>query len=179
MKKTTNCSVSLNLKVFGIAFFLTFCFLTNLYAQDTGRNIREDLNTESEDEISAQDPSTEKAQEAAEKKQSLEELLAVPFNQIKEEQELELGIMDDEISDNVSKKDDGEVKLPPPPQQRKVERDIEKKIDQILREKLPKEYVGVSVSIRYILETVPVTKQNKKISKIKLPGFENLSLIHI
>lgn len=174
MKKATNCSVYLNLKVFGIAIFLTFCFLTDLHAQDTGGgNIRQDLNTESEDEISAQDPSTEKAQEAAEKKQSLEELLAVPFNQIKEEQELELGILDDEISDNVSKKDDGEVKLPPPPQQRKVERDIENKLDQILREKLPKVYVGVSVSIRYILETVPVTKQDKKISKIKLPGFEN------
>ena len=78
MKKATNCSVYLNLKVFGITIFLTFCFLTGLHAQDTGGgNIPQYLNTESEDEISAQDPSTEKAQEAAEKKQSLEELLAV------------------------------------------------------------------------------------------------------
>ena len=38
---------------------------------------------------------------------------------------------------------------------------------------MPKEYVGVSVSIRYILETAPVTKRDKSISKIKLPGFEN------
>ena len=43
----------------------------------------------------------------------------------------------------------------------------ENKLDNILREKLPKEYVGVSVSIRYILETVPVTKRDKVISKIK------------
>ena len=174
MKKTINCSEYLFQKVFGIFIFLTFYILTGLHAQDTGEGkIGQDLNSESEDEISAQDPSPEKAQEAAEKKQSLEELLAVPFNQIKEEQALELGFSEAESSDNVSKRDDGEVKLPPPPQQRKVERDIEKKIDQILREKLPKEYVGVSVSIRYILETVPVTKQDKKISKIKLPGFEN------
>ena len=148
--------------------------MTVLHAQDNEEGkISQELNSESENEISAQDPSPEKAQEAAEKKQSLEELLAVPFNQIKEEQALELGFSEAESSDNVSKRDDGEVKLPPPPQQRKVERDIEKKLDQILREKLPKEYVGVSVSIRYILETVPVTKQDKKISKIKLPGFEN------
>ena len=174
MKKATNCSEYLFQKVFGIYIFLTFYILTGLHAQDTGEGkIGQDLNSESEDEISAQDPSPEKAQEAAEKKQSLEELLAVPFNQIKEEQALELGFSEAESSDNVSKRDDGEVKLPPPPQQRKVERDIEKKLDQILREKLPKEYVGVSVSIRYILETVPVTKQDKKISKIKLPGFEN------
>ena len=103
MKKATNCSEYLILKVFGIAIFLTFCFLTGLHAQDTGGgNIRLDMNTESEDEISAQDPSTEKAQEAAEKKQSLEELLAVPFNQIKEEQALELGFSEAESSDNVS-----------------------------------------------------------------------------
>jgi len=174
MKKATNCSEYLFQKVFGIFIFLTFYFLTVLHAQDTREGkIGQDLNSDSEDEISIQDPSPEIAQEAAEKKQSLEELLAVPFNQIKEEQALELGFSEEESSDNFSKRDDGEVKLPPPPQQRKVERDIEKKLDQILREKLPKEYVGVSVSIRYILETVPVTKQDKKISKIKLPGFEN------
>ena len=72
-----------------------------------------------------------------------------------------------------SKSKDGDVKLPPPPEQRKVERDLEKQLDEIFREKLPKAYVGVSVSIRYILETVPVTRRDKSISKIKLPGFEN------
>ena len=145
-----------------------------MYAQDTDEsNIGQDLNSESQDDVSVQEPSTERAQEAAEKKQTLEELLAVPFNQIKEDQDLELGFSDTESQDNVSKKNEGEVKLPPPPQQRRVERDIENKLDNILREKLPKEYVGVSVSIRYILETVPVTKHDKKISKIKLPGFEN------
>ena len=125
MKKATNCSEYLILKVFGVAIFLNFCLLTNLHAQDTGgSNIREDLNTESEDKLLAENPSTEMAQEAAEKKQTLEELLAVPFNQIKEEQALELGFSEAESSDNVSKRDDGEVKLPPPPQQRKVERDL-------------------------------------------------------
>ena len=125
MKKDTNCSEYFLQKVFGIFIFLTFNILTCLNAQDTGEGkIGQDLNSESEDEISAQDPSPEKAQEAAEKKQSLEELLAVPFNQIKEEQALELGFSESESSDNVSKRDDGEVKLPPPPQQRKFERDI-------------------------------------------------------
>ena len=174
MKKASKFSEYLLHKVFCIFIFLNFCYFSVLYAQDTSEsNIGQDLNSESQDDISVQEPSTERAQEAAEKKQTLEELLAVPFNQIKEDQDLELGFSDAESQDNVSKKNEGEVRLPPPPQQRKVERDIEKKLDNILREKLPKEYVGVSVSIRYILETVPVTKHDKKISKIKLPGFEN------
>ena len=174
MKKNSDWSEYFLQKVFGIFIFLTFYILTILHAQDTGEDkMGQYSNSYSAGDISTQDPSPEKAQEAAEKKQSLEELLAVPFNQLKEEQALGLGSSEAESSDNVSKRDNGEVKLPPPPQQRKVERDIEKKLDHILREKLPKEYVGVSVSIRYILETVPVTKQDKKISKIKLPGFEN------
>ena len=128
----------------------------------------------SRDESQVEDPSPEKAEEAAEKRQTLEELLAVPFNQIKEEQgeDLELSA-EGETPDNQNRSSDGEVKLPPPPEQRKVERDLEKKLDIIFREALPKEYVGVSVSIRYILETVPVTKRDKRITKIKLPGFAN------
>ena len=128
----------------------------------------------STDESQVEDPSPEKAEEAAEKRQTLEELLAVPFDQIKEEQEEDLGLSaEGETPDNQNRSSDGEVKLPPPPEQRKVERDLEKKLDIIFREALPKEYVGVSVSIRYILETVPVTKRDKRITKIKLPGFEN------
>ena len=174
MEKTTKWSEYLLFKVFYIFIFINFCYFSVLYAQDIDEsNIGQDSNSVSQDDISVEEPSTERAQEAAEKKQTLEELLAVPFNQIKEDQDLELGFSDAESQDNVSKKNEGEVKLPPPPQQRRVERDIEKKLDNILREKLPKEYVGVSVSIRYILETVPVTKHDKKISKIKLPGFEN------
>ena len=92
MKKATKCNEYVFQKVFGIFIFLTFYFWTGLNAQDIGEGkVGKDLNSESEDEISAQYPSPEKAQEAAEKKQSLEELLAVPFNQIKEEQAIELG----------------------------------------------------------------------------------------
>ena len=128
----------------------------------------------SRDESQVEDPSPEKAEEAAEKRQTLEELLAVPFNQIKEEQKEGLGLSaEEETPDDQSSNSDGEVKLPPPPEQRKVERDLEKKLDIVFREALPKEYVGVSVSIRYILETVPVTKRDKRITKIKLPGFAN------
>ena len=150
-----------------------------------GQGIAEDKKTidgssaqkesESKEEIEEMvDASPEKAADSAEKKQTLEELLAVPFNQIKLDEEAELGLSDEEnLSDEQVVRKDGDVKLPPPPEQRKVERDLEKQLDEILREKLPKEYVGVSVSIRYILETVPVTKRDKVISKIKLPGFEN------
>ena len=128
----------------------------------------------STEESQVEDPSPEKAEEAAEKRQTLEELLAVPFNQIKEEQEEDLGLSaEGQTPDNQNRSSDGEVKLPPPPEQRKVERDLEKKLDIVFREALPKEYVGVSVSIRYILETVPVTKRDKRITKIKLPGFAN------
>ena len=146
-----------------IICFLTFYFGENASAQET---------SDGKDESQVEDPSPEKAEEAAEKKQSLEELLAVPFKLIKEEIDEDLG-KDGEKEDNKSKSNKGEVKLPPPPEQRKVERDLEKKIDIIFREVLPKDYVGVTVSIRYILETVPVTKVDKSISKVKLPGFEN------
>ena len=146
-----------------IICFLTFYFGENAPAQEA---------SDGKDESQVEDPSPEKAEEAAEKKQSLEELLAVPFKLIKEEQDEDLG-QGGKNKDNKSKSNNGEVKLPPPPEQRKVERDLEKKIDIIFREVLPKDYVGVTVSIRYILETVPVTKVDKSISKIKLPGFEN------
>lgn len=146
-----------------IICFLTFYFGENASAQET---------SDGKDESQVEDPSPEKAEEAAEKKQSLEELLAVPFKLIKEEEDEDLG-QGGENKDNKSKSNKGEVKLPPPPEQRKVERDLEKKIDIIFREVLPKDYVGVTVSIRYILETVPVTKVDKSISKVKLPGFEN------
>jgi tetratricopeptide (TPR) repeat protein len=146
-----------------IICFLTFYFCENASAQET---------SDVKDESQVEDPSPEKAEEAAEKKQSLEELLAVPFKLIKEEEDEDLE-QDGKNKDNKSKSNNGEVKLPPPPEQRKVERDLEKKIDIIFREVLPKDYVGVTVSIRYILETVPVTKVDKTISKVKLPGFEN------
>ena len=147
-----------------IICFLTFYFAENASAQET---------SDVKDESQVENPSPEKAEEAAEKKQSLEELLAVPFKLIKEEEEDEDLGQGGKNKDNKSKSNNGEVRLPPPPEQRKVERDLEKKIDIIFREVLPKDYVGVTVSIRYILETVPVTKVDKSISKVKLPGFEN------
>jgi len=147
---------------------LIICFLTFYFGENASAQEASDGKAESQ----VEDPSPEKAEEAAEKKQSLEELLAVPFKLIKEEEDEDLG-QGGENKDNKSKSNKGEVKLPPPPEQRKVERDLEKKIDIIFREVLPKDYVGVTVSIRYILETVPVTKVDKSISKVKLPGFEN------
>jgi len=147
---------------------LIICFLTFYFGENASAQEASDGKAESQ----VEDPSPEKAEEAAEKKQSLEELLAVPFKLIKEEEDEDLE-QDGKNKDNKSKSNNGEVKLPPPPEQRKVERDLEKKIDIIFREVLPKDYVGVTVSIRYILETVPVTKVDKSISKVKLPGFEN------
>ncbi|MEC9384699.1 MAG: primosomal protein [SAR324 cluster bacterium] len=148
-----------------IICLLSFLFIDKLNAQESPAT---------SDQAQVEDPSPEKAAESAEKKQTLEELLAVPFNQIKKEQEEELELSGDgSVAEKLSGSNKGDVKLPPPPEQRRVERDIEKQLDVIFREKIPKEYVGVSVSIRYILETVPVTKRDKSISKIKLPGFEN------
>ena len=150
-----------------IICLLSFLFIDKLNAQESPAT---------SDQAQMEDPSPEKAAESAEKKQTLEELLAVPFNQIKKEQEEEEELAlsgDGSVAEKLSGSNKGDVKLPPPPEQRRVERDIEKQLDVIFREKLPKEYVGVSVSIRYILETVPVTKRDKSISKIKLPGFEN------
>ncbi|HHZ86071.1 MAG TPA: tetratricopeptide repeat protein [Candidatus Lambdaproteobacteria bacterium] len=163
MRKNTISGYLASLFSLLIICFLTFYFGENASAQET---------SDGKDESQVEDPSPEKAEEAAEKKQSLEELLAVPFKLIKEEQDEDLG-QGGKNKDNKSKSNNGEVKLPPPPEQRKVERDLEKKIDIIFREVLPKDYVGVTVSIRYILETVPVTKVDKSISKVKLPGFEN------
>jgi len=169
-----------------IFFFVTiiclFCFWQSdkLNGQELTEN-KEINGSDSEDSIeddgeqdTIKDSLTEKAKESAEKKQTLEELLAVPFNQIKSDEDAKLELLGKKNdTDNQVYRKEGDVKLPPPPEQRKVETDLEKQIDEVLREELPKEYVGVSVSIRYILETVPVTKRDKVISKIKLPGFEN------
>ena len=151
---------------------LIICFLTVYFGENASAQPALIETPDGNDESQVEDPSPEKAEEAAEKKQSLEELLAVPFKLIKEEEDEDLG-QGGKDEDYKSKSSKGEVKLPPPPEQRKVERDLEKKIDIIFREVLPKDYVGVTVSIRYILETVPVTKVDKTISKVKLPGFEN------
>ncbi|MBT5087766.1 MAG: tetratricopeptide repeat protein [Deltaproteobacteria bacterium] len=163
MKKDTISGDLASLFSLLIICFLTFNFGDNASAKES---------SDGKDEAQVEDPSPKKAEEAAEKKQSLEELLAVPFKLIKEEEDEDLG-QGGKNKDNRSKSNNGEVKLPPPPEQRKVERDLEKKIDIIFREVLPKDYVGVTVSIRYILETVPVTKVDKSISKVKLPGFKN------
>ena len=164
MKKETISGDLASLFSLLIISFLTFNFGDNASAKE---------GSDGKDEAQVEDPSPEKAEEAAEKKQSLEELLAVPFMLIKEEEDDEDLGQGNNNKDNRSKSNNGEVKLPPPPEQRKVERDLEKKIDIIFREVLPKDYVGVTVSIRYILETVPVTKVDKSISKVKLPGFKN------
>ena len=164
MKKVKVSGAEVSLYTLLIICLLSFLFVDKLGAQESIGN---------SDQAQAEDPSPVKAAASAEKKKSLEELLAVPFNQIKKEQEEEALTGDGNGSEGQSTAKKGDVRLPPPPEQRKVERDIEKQLDVIFREKLPKDYVGVSVSIRYILETVPVTKRDKSISKIKLPGFEN------
>ncbi|MDP7175792.1 MAG: primosomal protein, partial [SAR324 cluster bacterium] len=78
------------------------------------------------DQAQVEDPSPEKAAESAEKKQTLEELLAVPFNQIKKEQEEEEELAlsgDGSVAEKLSGSNKGDVKLPPPPEQRRDERD--------------------------------------------------------
>jgi len=166
MKKNKVSGAEVSLYSLLIICLLSFLFIDKLSAQESPAT---------SDQPQVEDPSPEKAEESAEKKQTLEELLSVPFNQIKKEQDEEESALsgDGSVAEKLSGSKRGDVKLPPPPEQRRVERDIEKQLDVIFREKLPKEYVGVSVSIRYILETVPVTKRDKSISKIKLPGFEN------
>jgi hypothetical protein len=164
MKKVKVSDAEVSLYTMLIICLLSFLFVDKLGAQESISN---------SDQAQVEDPSPVKAAASAEKKKSLEELLAVPFNQIKQEQEQEALTGDGNGSEGQSTAKKGDVRLPPPPEQRKVERDIEKQLNVIFREKLPKEFVGVSVSIRYILETVPVTKRDKSISKIKLPGFEN------
>jgi hypothetical protein len=164
MKKVKFSGAEVSLYTMLIICLLSFLFVDKLGAQESISN---------SDQAQVEDPSPVKAAASAEKKKSLEELLAVPFNQIKQEQEQEALTGDGNGSEGQSTAKKGDVRLPPPPEQRKVERDIEKQLNVIFREKLPKEFVGVSVSIRYILETVPVTKRDKSISKIKLPGFEN------
>ena len=166
MKKNKVSGAEVSLYSLLIICLLSFLFIDKLSAQESPAT---------SDQPQVEDPSPEKAAESAEKKQTLEELLSVPFNQIKKEQDEEESALsgDGSVAEKLSGSKRGDVKLPPPPEQRRVERDIEKQLDVVFREKLPKEYVGVSVSIRYILETVPVTKRDKSISKIKLPGFEN------
>ena len=56
-----------------IICLLSFLFIDKLNAQESPAT---------SDQAQVEDPSPEKAAESAEKKQTLEELLAVPFNQI-------------------------------------------------------------------------------------------------
>ena len=72
-----------------IICLLMFCNGASVFAQEssTGLGLKSKVSAE---ESQVEDPSPEKAEEAAEKRQTLEELLAIPFNQIKEEQEEDL-----------------------------------------------------------------------------------------
>ena len=115
-------------------------------------------------------PSLDKAIQKGEQKSSLEELLAVPFDQVKDGGERDETDGDiDEAADN----EKGELPEPTEPQQSLAEKNLEEKLDILLQEMLPQEYVGTTVSIKYFIETVPVSKNLKRISKIKLPGFDN------
>lgn len=127
-------------------------------------------------ESSVDDPSPQAAEQAEGKRRSLEELLAVPFQQLKEMQQAEYGEIEPlpgEDNATVTRSEAGDIRLPPPPEQGKHERDLEQQLDVILRKQLPSEYVGVTVSVKYTLQTIPISKSNKQISKVKLPGFEN------
>ena len=127
-------------------------------------------------ELSVEDPSPEAAAQADRKRRSLEELLAVPFQQLKKMQQAEYREIEappGEDNETVTSSEDGDIRLPPLPEQGKLERDLEQQLDVILREQLPREYVGVTVSIKYTLQTIPISKRNKQITKVKLPGFEN------
>lgn len=127
-------------------------------------------------ELSVEDPSPEAAAQADRKRRSLEELLAVPFQQLKKMQQAEYREIEappGEDNETVTSSEDGDIRLPPLPEQGKLERDLEQQLDVILREQLPREYVGVTVSTKYTLQTIPISKRNKQITKVKLPGFEN------
>ena len=93
------------------------------------------------------------------KENSLNELLINPFNQFKDT---------DNFNQNSS-----DLEEPTKPQQSLVEKNLERKVEIILSDIIPQEYVSITASVKYFTETVPVTKNNKKIAKIKLPGFEN------
>ncbi|MDP6382765.1 MAG: hypothetical protein QF385_06070, partial [SAR324 cluster bacterium] len=115
-------------------------------------------------------PSLDEAIQEGEQKSSLEELLAVPFDQIKDGGET--GDSTGETED-IAESEKGDLPEPTEPQQSLAEQNLEQKLDVLLQELLPQEYVGVTVSIKYFIETVPVSKNLKKIAKIKLPGFDN------
>ena len=75
-----------------IICFRTFYFGENASAQPSIIATPALIETsDGNDESQVEDPSPEKAEEEAEKKQSLEELLAVPFKLIKEDQDEDIG----------------------------------------------------------------------------------------
>ena len=115
-------------------------------------------------------PSLDEAIQEGEQKSSLEELLAVPFDQIKDGGETADSTGETE---DIAESEKGDLPEPTEPQQSLAEQNLEEKLDVLLQELLPQEYVGVTVSIKYFIETVPVSKNLKKIAKIKLPGFDN------
>ena len=115
-----------------------------------------------------------------EAEKNLNDLLAVPFDQLKKESDKEEHVNlsaygDDESDKKEDVVEDPKEELPEPTgaQQSLVEKMLEVKITEMMKEIMPQEFVGVTVSIKYFIETVPVSKNKKQIKKIKLPGFEN------
>ena len=113
------------INLFLIVSFLYFWNSSRLNSQETDKkneilDVNSEESTETFEEV---DALPKKAKESAEKKQSLEELLAVPFNQIKSDEEAKADLLGEKPdSQNNTVRKDGDVKLPPPPEQRKVER---------------------------------------------------------
>ena len=94
--------------LYTLLFFslLSFLFINKLSAQE---------GAVTSDQAQEEDLSPEKAAESAEKKQTLEELLAIPFNQIKEEQEEMQLSGDGSVDEKQRRSNKGDVKLTQPP----------------------------------------------------------------
>ncbi|SVE22084.1 uncharacterized protein METZ01_LOCUS474938, partial [marine metagenome] len=86
-------------------------------------------------------PSLDKAIQKGEQKSSLEELLAVPFDQVKDGGE---GDETDGDIDEAADNEKGELPEPTEPQQSLAEQNLEEKLDLLLQEMLPQEYVGTT-----------------------------------
>lgn len=170
-------------KIISIALLLSisWVFPQNHYAvesaeQTVKKAVPDNRSSDVRKKSATPSASTEKTQAAPKKQPSLKSLVDAPFEQLRQSQQN----LSDEIPADISTATDvsqdgngSKVKLPSIPEQQRKERELQQKVDTLLRELLPDKYVGITVSMKYLLHTLPISKTSKQISKLKLPGFEN------
>ena len=101
---------------------------------------------------------------------SQEKLLSSPFEQLKNIEGPETGEKGKD-ADEEGNPQIKEVEMPSLIEQEHIEYQLQQKLEGLLKTSLGDKYVNVAVATHYVIHTAPITRGQKQISKVKLPGF--------